>query len=314
MVATTTTPPLIQPTEQLPKPWFPLSISRGDLRIADTKNYFRAMSHTVPGHSHFAFLRTPRLPTLQMTKWNNPSSCNEFMSALDSAGLCQKQSLTRGKDKIIFGSHKYTCLGVQPMRAKAEVSQFSHHALKMDPNMWNILVNNAKSIESVAASFIPTQELSRIHHAKNLNNYPCLQEHFASNINTPPYQCKMYGALALGLNVHLSCHCDQDFTYSMAIALKKDHTCAPKDDIIAYFCFPTIATAVAMRPGDIVIFDPTIPHCISSRCNNSHNIYCISLYLKSLVVGLNDNKLALTPAQSALSSQFTHLNNSHSSK
>ena len=95
---------------------------------------------------------------------------------------------------------------------------------------------------------------------------------------------------------------------------KKEHTCAPKDDIVAYFCFPTIATAVAMRPGDIVIFDPTIPHCISSRRNNSDNIYCISLYLKSLVVGLNNNKLELTPAQSALSSQFTDLTDSHSSK
>ena len=110
------------------------------------------------------------------------------------------------------------------MRAKAEVSPFSHHASKMDPTMWNTLVNNAKSIESVAASFIPTQELSRIHHAKNLNDYPYLQEHFTSDINTSPYQCKMYGELALGLNVYLSCHCNQDFTYSIAIAMKKEHT------------------------------------------------------------------------------------------
>ena len=121
------------------------------------------------------------------------------------------------------------------MRAKAEVCPFSHHASKMDPTKWNTLVNHAKSIESVAASFIPTEELSQMHHAKNLNEFPCLQEQFISNSNTSPYQCKMYGALALGLNVHLSCHCDQDFTYSMAIAIKKEQTCAPEDDIVAYY-------------------------------------------------------------------------------
>ena len=137
----------------------PVHFTCSNLRIADTKIYFRAISHTMPGHSHFTFLRPPCLPTLQMTKWGNQSSCSEFISALDSAGLCQKKSLTRGSDKIIFGAHKYTCLGVQPMRAKAEVCAFSHHASKMDPTKWNTLVNHAKSIKSVAASFIPTEEL-----------------------------------------------------------------------------------------------------------------------------------------------------------
>ena len=35
-------PPLCAPKDPLSKPWFSLSISRGDLRIADTKHFFKA--------------------------------------------------------------------------------------------------------------------------------------------------------------------------------------------------------------------------------------------------------------------------------
>ena len=295
--------PLQAPNEPLPKPWKRLSVHT-DLRVVDTKNFYRLLSHTIPGQQSFAFCRPPRLSTLQMTNWHDPSTCHSFLSALSTAGQFQKKSLTRGKDKVIFGSHKYVCLGVQPLRAKAEVSTFSHHASKMHPCTWNLIVQNVKCAESVAASYLPTQEISRMFHSKQLNQFPCLQEMQNSPSNSPPYQCKMYGALAFGLNVHLSCHSDEDFNYSISFVMKEGHTCSRKDRIMSYFCFPSIGTAVAMRPGDLIIFDPTLPHCISSRCNNNDNIYCISLYLKTRVVGLNNNQLDLTPPQHLLSSQY----------
>ena len=39
------------------------------------------------------------------------------------------------------------------------------------------------------------------------------------------------------------------------------------NDVIAYFCFPTLGVAVPLRPGDNFMFNALIPHCISSRCN-----------------------------------------------
>ena len=61
------------------------------------------------------------------------------------------------------------------------------------------------------------------------------------------------------------------------------------DPIVCYFCFPRIGCAVALGPGDIFMFNPQEPHCISSHCNSDDQVYCISCYLKTRVVGLNDN-------------------------
>jgi beta-galactosidase beta subunit len=61
------------------------------------------------------------------------------------------------------------------------------------------------------------------------------------------------------------------------------------DKVICYFAFPRIGVAVALRPGDFLLFNPREPHSISSRCRREDDIYIISYYLKTAVVGLNDN-------------------------
>jgi hypothetical protein len=47
--------------------------------------------------------------------------------------------------------------------------------------------------------------------------------------------------------------------------------------------------AVVLRPGDFLLFNPQEMHSISSRCRSEDEMFCISSYLKTDVVGLNDN-------------------------
>jgi hypothetical protein len=61
------------------------------------------------------------------------------------------------------------------------------------------------------------------------------------------------------------------------------------DRILCYFAFPRIGTAVALWPGDILLFNPQELHSISSHCKSGDKIFCISSYLKTGVVSLNDN-------------------------
>ncbi len=68
-----------------------------------------------------------------------------------------------------------------------------------------------------------------------------------------------------------------------------NHDYANDDKIICYFAFPRIGVAVALRPGDFLLLNPHEPHSISSRCNREDDVYIISSYLKTAVVGLNDN-------------------------
>jgi hypothetical protein len=80
------------------------------------------------------------------------------------------------------------------------------------------------------------------------------------------------------------------------------------DDITLYFCFPMLGVAVPLPPGDYFMFNALIPHCISSRCKLEDDVMCVSFYLKTAIVGMNDNNLSLTPKQSAIIHQL------HSSK
>ena len=102
--------------------------------------------------------------------------------------------------------------------------------------------------------------------------------------------------MAIGTNKYLEAHQDKDFCYSMVTVFKKE-SAVLEDKPIAYFCFPRLGTAVPLLSGDVLMFNPIEPHCLSSRCNPEDEIVCMSLYLKAAVAGLNDNKKPLTPAE-----------------
>ena len=78
------------------------------------------------------------------------------------------------------------------------------------------------------------------------------------------------------------------------------------DDVVVYFCFPTLGIIVPLRPGDYLLLNPLIPHCISSHCKHDNEIMCISMYMKTAIVGLNDNSLPLTPSQKQLADKYVN--------
>jgi hypothetical protein len=61
------------------------------------------------------------------------------------------------------------------------------------------------------------------------------------------------------------------------------------NDAIVNFCFPTLGVTVPLRPGDFLIFNSLVPHCVSSQCKQTDNVYIVAMYLNSSVVGLNNN-------------------------
>jgi hypothetical protein len=116
---------------------------------------------------------------------------------------------------------------------------------------------------------------------------------------------KYYGAIAFGRNVFLRCHTDEDYTYSIIqVHLEGRDLYSIEENVVVYFCLPTIGIAVALRPGDFLLFNATIPHGISSRCENSDTVISVSSYLKTAVVGQNNNGLPLTEEQKGLLDRF----------
>ena len=92
---------------------------------------------------------------------------------------------------------------------------------------------------------------------------------------------------------------------SMAqIHLKDKDTYNINDDIVVYFCFPTLGVAVPLRPSDFLLFNALIPHCVSSRCRHNDSIMCVSMYLKTAVIRMNNNDLSLTNNQAMLAKRY----------
>jgi len=83
-------------------------------------------------------------------------------------------------------------------------------------------------------------------------------------------------------------HTDQDFFVGIASVLGekgfRKHD-AGGADILQYFCFPDEGIAVGLRNGDLLLFNSTIRHCISSRATKEENVLCTSMYLKTALVG-----------------------------
>jgi len=66
--------------------------------------------------------------------------------------------------------------------------------------------------------------------------------------------------------------------------------------VAQHFCFPEFGYAIAVRPGDVIIFNPNCYHCISSK-NDAYEgipVHVTSFYLKTAHVGGNDNRRELT--------------------
>ena len=121
-------------------------------------------------------------------------------------------------------------------------------------------------------------------------------------------ESKIFNAMAFAKNVHVGCHTDVDFAKSVVTVYNDSCACTHKDSIVAYFCFPRLGMAVALRPGDILIFNPNEYHSVSSRCRNEDEIYCSSMYLKTAVVSLNDNSIPLTAKQEASLEYYNKIN------
>ena len=104
---------------------------------------------------------------------------------------------------------------------------------------------------------------------------------------------EIWPALAVGRNVFLNVHKDADYFWTL-ITVVADEPPTQDGPIICYMCFPTLGTAVALRNGDLLMFNPLVPHCVSTRCDGTKEAYCISMYMKSLWVGGSDNSQQLS--------------------
>ena len=109
----------------------------------------------------------------------------------------------------------------------------------------------------------------------------------------------VWSSMATSCNYISPSHTDKDAFLSCLMVthvpsgteMKKQKTILNME-VAVYFCFPEQAIAVALRPGDILFFNPLHHHCLSQRTMEylNEDVYVTSFYIKSAEMGGNDNK------------------------
>ena len=175
----------------------------------------------------------------------------------------------------------YTSAGVQVSRNSHEVLNCNAFMDDLPEQHWTVLMKLMQHAEYCFEAIADNEVISHMYHAKQVVPFKTMNTTFSCCGSSLKY----YGGLAFGCNVFLRCHTDADFTMSMAqVHLKGKEQYNIDNNVVVYFCFPTLGVAVPLQPGDFLLVNPLIPHCVSSRCRHADKIMIVLMYLKSAVV------------------------------
>lgn len=252
-----------------------------DLKVIDTIQGARMLSKT----GDMVFILIPRLDAIH--KMTNVSKIIASLHALEKG---KGKAEIRGKTRITVAEDdgKYATVGLKANRGTTGVSEIWPKTLS-DVHRDSIR-RLMRRCEEAAKGYLPSNELRGLRIAQLLGNWKEI-----SGVSSSP----IWGSLACGKNYYLNSHVDEDFFYSLTTVASERGLQADIEqyninaDVCNFFTFAEQGVAVALRPGDMLIFNPIYQHCLSSRTLNyeQDDVFCISLYLKTAVVGQNDNSV-----------------------
>jgi hypothetical protein len=215
---------------------------------------------------------------------------NKSLRSLYALDDSQTKAEVRGKTRVTVAEDdgKYITVGLKPNRGKKGISE--SWPKKLSDVDKKIICKLISTCQDVAKGYVPANELRGLQFAKMMAQWPNLKGVSSQQI---------WGSLACGKNYYLNSHFDEDFFYSLttiasAWGLRQDiDRYSMEAEVCNYFTFAEEGIAVALRPGDMLLFNPLYQHCLSSRTSNyeKKDVFCLSLYLKTAVVGGNDNSV-----------------------
>jgi hypothetical protein len=264
-----------------------VSFSATDLQVVDTVKGCQMKL----ANNDVVFLLIPREAAIDQMTY-----VKDTVSSLFNLEQAKKNPEKRGKKRIPVAEDdgKHTTVGLKPNRgSKGIVDSWPANFAGKDKKQ---IMKLMKGCENVAKDYIASDEMRGVKSAREAAGWKQIGEQ------------QIWSSLACGKNYYLNSHTDEDFFYSIT-TIVSNHGLKTEIDryeldaqVCSYFVFAEQGVAVALRPGDMLLFNPLYQHCLSSRTSECVNkdIFCLSLYLKTAVVGKNDNTLPLTTIEKTL--------------
>jgi hypothetical protein len=261
------------------------------------------------------FRLLPRKEIIKNKMWDATENYEVITEYLEECNaISKKKTLVRNsKAKLrsaVFEDNDipvYECPGAKVMRSSVGISDTKPDGLSA--KVWNNLLWMMARIEQMATEYIEHERICGLNEARNIvqwkevqycpiddENKEGHQQHLStSNCATKDNKKlrkspEIWQQVAISRNVALNCHTDDDFFLScLTVAVDEKAYRIKNCEPVQYFAFPEDGVAIALRPGDILIFNSRIPHCITSRANvGGDDVLVCSLYLKTALVGGNN--------------------------
>ena len=153
--------------------------------------------------------------------------------------------------------------------------------------------------QKLMGKFLPTQDLRALSSIKAIVPFPTL---------AGPDSESIFPTASMAVDYCSAAHADKDFftPYSLSgrpittgsILFMKQIQTSPHPPL-NILSFRLSVSLWLIRPGDHLIFNPQIPHCCSEKLieYTTHRVYLCAFYLKTAIIGMNDNSLPLTSLQ-----------------
>eukprot|EP00978_Attheya_sp_CCMP212_P026235 scaffold85866_cov55-Attheya_sp.AAC.5 len=239
----------------------------------------------------FSTFVIPRDKMLQSVNSKNTSNVVRALERLQST----EKSCNRSTNKTGTSTSwsKYTSFGHRIHRGG---HGFVNDRLsKIDPHAAQTLEKWAKRMEHVTAEFLPSKLLRGISKANGFSAWPTTGK------------CKFVSAMASSVNYSAPAHLDDDFLFS--IHQLNVEGALESDNIVQCMFFPTYGFAVGLRPGDIILFNPHVHHCLSEKTEMyiKDNVHVTTFYVKTAHGSKNNNSIPLSDEESIYyNMDFTH--------
>jgi hypothetical protein len=153
-----------------------------------------------------------------------------------------------------------------------------------------------KRVFVIAKQFLPTGLLSNLKEIKEIVGD-------TTSIHGNGFE-NVWSSIASSCNYVSPAHTDKDAFISCLLVTHKPKNTSPNEKyfysidnkVCCHFIFPEYGTAVALRPGDILFFNPLHYHCLSDKTVDyiDQDVYVSSFYMKSAQIGLNDNDIPVS--------------------
>ena len=231
-----------------------------------------------------AFIKVPRKYCIRSVSKFGPADADVFKSCIKG-----RKSTVRGVAMSDTFNHGHMVQrGAIGIRLSREFGS--------NEKLYKKLNHMLKRIDNACSAFFPPGLLLKFRRVcDEICPFPTLREN--------GFSCSVSVAVD-----HISAvHVDKDFFFSYLTARSEfqgdiDWNSSFHAATAYHFMFPSIGYGVCVRPGDILIFNPTIPHCCSHKLSAYDGIpvYLSSFYVKTAHVGGNNNGLSLTKEQETI--------------